>query len=67
MIVNDDQPVNMEAIVQSRMAIRQALCEIELPFDFILNTANAFNKRKVIKGSLQHEINQQGKIIYERH
>ena len=67
-IVGDDQRSDHEAAVGGRLAIRTALQAIDkdMAFDFILSKQSFFNKARLMKGTMDHDADQQGVVIYDR-
>ncbi len=66
MLVGDEKLSDRDSVLKGRLAIRQALRGKNLPFDFIVETVEAFDRYKNVKGSIQYEIDRQGLVLYER-
>ena len=66
MLVGDDQLSDRDSVLKGRLAIREVLRGKNLPFDFIVETDEAFNRYKDVKGSIQYEIDRHGLVLYER-
>ena len=66
MLVADDKLSDRDSVLKGRLAIREVLRGKNLPFDFIVETDEAFNRYKDMKGSIQYEIDRQGLVLYER-
>jgi predicted nucleotidyltransferase len=66
-IASDDPSITRETVIQCRLALRRALNEIGLPFDFIMQSTSQFEEGSRLAGSIQQTINAEGVVIYARH
>jgi predicted nucleotidyltransferase len=55
-----------EKLIQSRLALREALKGSGLAIDFILQSAEQFDSARKQRGSIQEAIATEGQVIYER-
>lgn len=64
-LVNNEQSADRNATLKGRIALRRALFGKDLPFDLIVETIDDFNRYCHVSGSIQHEIDQRGMVLYE--
>ena len=65
-IAGDGQPHDRETRIRSRQALRRALKDANLAFDFVLESKETFDRERRKAGSFEHAIDSEGVVIYEQ-
>lgn len=65
--ITDRASATRANLIQSRVALREALKGSGLAIDFILQSTEQFAAACQLKGSIQDSIATEGVVIYERH
>jgi predicted nucleotidyltransferase len=61
-IVSESESPEYERIVRAR----RRLSEFDIPKDLIVRTRAEFERYSAVRGSLEHQIAEQGRVLYER-
>ncbi|OGA36991.1 MAG: hypothetical protein A3G80_13750 [Betaproteobacteria bacterium RIFCSPLOWO2_12_FULL_62_13b] len=64
-LVDDERDSCRDAVLKGRLALRNALRGKNLPFDLLVETTRDFDRYRLVKGSIQREIDAQGMVLYE--
>ena len=64
--ITSNTTATRENLIQSRVALREALKGTGLAIDFILQSSEQFDLAKQQRGSIQEAIAAEGQVIYER-
>ena len=64
--ITSNTTATRENLIQSRVALREALKGTGLAIDFILQSSEQFDLAKRQRGSIQEAIAAEGQVIYER-
>jgi predicted nucleotidyltransferase len=67
LVVNDKKYVTRDFILKGRLALREMLRSQNncLAFDLVINEKDFFEQQKIINGSLQYDVSNQGIVIFE--